>query len=121
MKRLSKKIKSDLHQLNNNTDFDIELRGYSKTVWGIYHPDRKLIVLYPFICPSKEFMRSYDDLFLTALHEYVHHLQYSNPSFTRYHGVMHDAEFWKLYDQYSKIYLGGKHENSRTRNAITVD
>ena len=114
--RLKDRLVKDLHKLNKANDYSIELRGYSKTEWGFYYPHKRLIVLYPFISHSLTFIRPYDDLLLTALHELVHHLQYSDPSFIRYKGVMHNSEFWDLYNHYSNIYLGGKHEERRTKD-----
>lgn len=115
-KRLKNRLIKDLNKLNSSNDYDIELRGYSKTEWGCYYPNRSLIVLYPYLSPSLSFIRPYNDLFLTALHELVHHLQYSDPDFTRYKGVMHNTEFWDLYNHYSNNYLRGKHEERETKD-----
>ena len=57
--------------------------------------------LYPYDNERGDFM-SYDKLLETSIHEFVHHLQYSDHNFKRKKGIMHDPSFWKLYNHYIK-------------------
>ena len=69
--------------------------------------EKKLILdflneyVYPYENTNGEFM-SYDKVLETAIHEFIHHLQYSDHNFKRKKGIMHDPSFWKLYNHYIK-------------------
>jgi hypothetical protein len=86
-----------LVSISDVDDFVLELKPcHSKSYWGRYFPDRKLIRLYAL----DEFGEQYDDAILLkeGLHELTHHIQYNHiPFWTRVHGVMHDDEFWEIY------------------------
>lgn len=86
-----------LVELSDVEDFKLELKPtYSKCYWGRYFPQRKLIRLYAL----DETGERYPDeiLIREGLHELTHHIQYNHvPYWQRIPGVMHDAEFWKLY------------------------
>ena len=43
---------------------------------------------------------SYASILETAIHELCHHIQYTDGSFVRIKGVMHDPQFWRLYNHY---------------------
>lgn len=77
----------------------IKLRPYSKTYYGRYFPDRQEIYLYPFLNKSGDFM-SYDLIIKGGIHEMCHHIQHTNPVYRRNKGVMHDPQFWSLYNHY---------------------
>lgn len=85
-------------------EVDVVFRPYSKTYYGRYFPvrdERKMkpkIHLYPYEL-SGDFM-DYTKLFENGVHEFIHHIQYSDRSFVRKKGVMHDVQFWKLYNHY---------------------
>ena len=103
---LKTRLLSDLSQLNLPVDeVDLFIRPFSKTYYGRYFPvcDDKLlkpkIYVYPYENEMGDFM-SYDKVLDTAIHELIHHKQYTNDCFTRVKGVMHDTEFWKLYNHY---------------------
>lgn len=103
---LLSKLLSDLSKLNLPIDeVDITLRPYSKTYYGRYFPvydDKKInpkIYIYPYENPEGDFM-SYDIILRTAIHEICHHIQYVSGSFVRSRGVMHNSQFWKLYNLY---------------------
>ena len=93
------RIKNDFNRIGLPTDLDIQLRGYSKTYEGRYNPSNKQIVLYH-LANEKGFPVPYNYLLSTAIHECVHHVQWTDPNFIRVKGVMHDPEFWKLYNLY---------------------
>lgn len=79
----------------------IFIRPFSKTYYGRYFPeydgsDPKIYV-YPYE-ENGEFM-SYKKILETVVHEFCHHIQYSS-GHKRVKGVMHDSQFWKLYNYY---------------------
>lgn len=86
-------------------EVDLQIRPYSKSYFGNYFPvcdDRKVakIYLYPYISKMNRIMYPYSELLLTTIHEMCHHIQFSSSEFVRKHGVMHDENFWKLYNTY---------------------
>lgn len=103
--QLKHRLLSDLTQLNLAVEeVDIHIRPYSKTYYGRYFPvynDKKVIpriFVYPYDC-NNEFM-DYEIILETVIHEFCHHIQYTSGSFVRNKGVMHDTQFWKLYNHY---------------------
>lgn len=86
-------------------EVDLYIRPFSKTYYGRYFPvynDNKLkpkIYIYPYENKEGDFM-DYDQILKTAVHEFCHHIQYTNSSFVRNKGVMHDPQFWRLYNHY---------------------
>lgn len=120
---LKERLLNDLKKLDINDDFSLELRGYSSCRWGYYSPCDKKIVLYPYVSKSLIFRRKYYDLYMSLLHESIHHLQYSDPSFTRFYGVMHDDDFWSMFNHYKmlaneRVFKGEIYEECR--KTITV-
>ena len=103
---------------------DIEIRGSNKSYLGLYIVRIPCIVIYTGM--EREFTYTYDELLDTALHEYVHHVQYER-GFTRVRGVMHNKEFWEIYNSLlikavSQDYIKGvsliEERNKNSRNAI---
>lgn len=102
---LKYRLLCDLSVLNLPVDeVDVFLRPYSKTYYGRYFPvyddkkDTPKIYIYPYE-DDINFM-DYDTILETAIHEFCHHIQYTSGSFVRKKGVMHDTQFWKLYNHY---------------------
>lgn len=99
------KLLSDMKRLNLPVyEVEIFFRPYSKTYYGRYFPSREedikpKLYLYPYKNNRGKFL-SYDVILWTAIHETVHHIQYSDKSFRRKRGIMHDAQFWKLNNHY---------------------
>ena len=97
------KITKDLKRLRLPVDeVDLYIRPYSKTYYGRYFPTKcdevkPKIYLYPYDVNNKV---DYDQTLDTAIHEMVHHLQYNSPYFVRLKHVMHNTNFWKLYNRY---------------------
>lgn len=87
-------------------DVELKIRPYSKTYYGNYYPqydsDRKpRVYLYPFKSKGMNCnMYKYDFLMDTLIHEMVHHIQHTSPNFVRVAGIMHDEEFWTIYNRY---------------------
>ena len=102
-------LKRDLESLGlSTTDVDITIaKKFSKTYYGLYYPvteDRKaLIRLYPYMTSNNDIMYPYSHILDTAIHEMCHHLQYSDDNYVRVKGVVHNQEFWDLYNYYIAI------------------
>ena len=103
---LKTRLLFDLSQINMPIDeVDVFLRPFSKTYYGRYFPvydeedTRPKIYIYPY-ANTKGDLLDYADILDTAIHEMVHHIQYTSGSFVRNKGVMHNTNFWKLYNHY---------------------
>ena len=99
-------LKRDLEFLGlplNDVDIIIANK-YVKTYYGLYYPKTNkrgaFIRIYPYMYPSNDCMYSYTHLLDTTIHEMCHHLQYSDDNYIRVIGVVHDSEFWELYNKY---------------------
>lgn len=85
-------------------EVDMYFRPYSTTYYGRYFPvydDRRVkprIFIYPYEI-DRSFME-YEVVFGNAVHEFCHHIQYTDRSFVRRKGVMHNVQFWQLYNHY---------------------
>lgn len=98
----------DLSNLNLPVgEVDVSLRPFSKTYYGRYFPVynddevKPKIFIYPYANTKSEMM-DYDQILQIAIHEFCHHVQYTSGSFSRVRGVMHDTQFWQLYNHYCK-------------------
>lgn len=100
MNSLYDQIIEDLKTVGLPVDFTLVLKPYSKSFYGRCFPDSKKIILYVYEDPEKTKLYSYSSLLLTAVHEAVHHLQFSRPTFVYCKGIMHNAEFHSLYQLY---------------------
>lgn len=103
---LKTRLLSDLSLLNLPVyEVDLFIRPFSKTYYGRYFPvynDKEVkpkIYVYPYENVDMELMK-YDVILETSIHEFCHHIQYTSGSFIRNKGVMHNAQFWKLYNHY---------------------
>ena len=103
---LKTRLLSDLCLINMPVDeIDLFIRPFSKTYYGRYFPvynediARPKIYVYPHEEDNIHFI-DYDLILETVIHEFCHHIQYTSGSFTRNKGVMHDPQFWKLYNHY---------------------
>lgn len=105
-KELEYRLVSDMREIGMPIDeVNLIIRPYSKTFYGNYFPkyDRKgkpRIYIYPWADRKKTEMYPYALLVKNLIHELVHHIQHSNPKWSRLFGVMHDAEFYWLYNYY---------------------
>lgn len=90
----------DLQAVGVNTSiFDLYVKEYSKTYFGVYRPQTNRIYVFALTDDGKQY--PYPFLFSTALHEAVHAIQYHDPRYVRYSGVMHDEEFYTIYDRFA--------------------
>lgn len=103
---LKTRLLFDLSQINLPIfEVDLFIRPFSKTYYGRYFPvyDEKEIKPKIYIYPYKDKennLMSYNIILETAIHEFCHHIQYMDKSFVRSKGVMHNTQFWKLYNHY---------------------
>ena len=106
IQELSTRLSEDLRLIGLPVD-DIEIRfsnKYVKTYYGLYYPKADkydpFIMLYPYRIPNSNFTYKYEQILDTAIHEMCHHIQWSDPNYVRIKGVVHDAEFWEMYNKY---------------------
>ena len=86
-------------------EVEISIRPFSESYWGRYFPlyeDSKYDIPKVYVYPYKKdnVMYSYPTCLETAIHEMVHHLQYSDPKWKRFKNVAHDTDFWRKYNHY---------------------
>lgn len=103
---VSDKFCSDLFKiglLDKLTDATLKIKPYSKSFFGRYFFKDKRINIY--MCSNKDLtsVYAYPDLLKTMIHEACHHIQYHNGTYVRRRGVMHDSNFWKLYNHYIEL------------------
>ena len=97
---LYQKLMTDLEKLKLPIDeVTIELRPFSLTYYGRYFPNKQKIYVYPYDNEEGEFMK-YSDILCTVIHEMVHHIQHQDPNFKRKRGIMHNPQFWQLYNHF---------------------
>lgn len=110
---LTRKLISDLRMLGiepHRLDYQLELKNYSKKYYGRYV--RKpyygkyigRVFVYLFKSSDQKELYAYQDILSTTVHEVCHHIQYEDPDFVRKKGVMHDKQFWDLYNSYMSRY-----------------
>ena len=100
MQELHHRLLTDLRKVGIGESFNLELRPYSKTYFGRYDPNINKVILYVYEDKSCSKYLKYEDLFMTLIHEAIHCIQWHDPSFVRRKGVMHDAEFHRLFNEY---------------------
>lgn len=104
LSELLHRLLSDLRALKLPVDdVDVFFRPYSKSYYGRYYPATKKLRARMFIYPlanTRGDLLDYDTVLTTAIHEFCHHIQYSS-GFTRVKGVMHNEQFWQLYNRYT--------------------
>lgn len=100
MQELYHRLMRDIKKCGISVDFTLELKPYSKTYYGRYNPELNKITVY--VYEDKQCLHpvKYEELLLTTIHEAVHCIQWHDESYVRIRGVMHDAEFYKLYNKY---------------------
>ena len=101
MQELYHRLLRDMRAIGIPLNFTFELKPYSKTYFGRYDPNSDKITVYVYEDKSRTRMMSYKDILLTSIHEAVHSIQWHDQSFVRRKGVMHNAEFFRLYNMYS--------------------
>ena len=96
--KLLKKIHKDLEIIGINMRSPLILRRYSKRRWGYYDVLKDEIVVYVFSDMLCTRLTHYNILFRIVLHEYTHLLQHKSSNWVRYKNVMHDVQFWQIYN-----------------------
>lgn len=91
----------DLRAIGIPMNFTLELRGYSKTYFGLYDPNDKKVILYIYRDPELKHRYSYAEVLEQAVHECVHHIQWEDPYYVRHRGVMHNPQFYRLLEEYN--------------------
>lgn len=99
MTDLEKRLRTDLIKIGLVEDFTLSLRPYSKTYFGRYDVSTSTVILY--VNQENGTPYPYKDLLMTTIHEVIHCKQWHSSSYKRVRGVMHDAEFKRLYNMYS--------------------
>lgn len=89
-------------------DITIQIRPYSKSYYGRFVPKSNKMFIYCYFDLNGITKYSYRHLLKTAIHEGVHALQRNDPKFIRVKGVMHNAEFHSLNEEYTKIAMALK-------------
>ena len=89
-----------LQKIGITAEFNLELKEYSKSLFGRYNPNNNTVILY--VYQDNNLKSSYKvwDLLKTLIHEVCHCEQWNDPKFVRHRGVMHNAEFWRKYNEY---------------------
>lgn len=130
IEELQARLLSDLSAINMPVDeIELSLRPFSKTFLGRYFPANTKdtipkVYIYPYESERSNDFMDYQTIVETAIHEMCHHIQYTSGSFTRKKGVMHDTQFWKLYNHYIKRAIRLKilevreDENVQTRQSV---
>ena len=97
---MRKQLISDLTAIGCPTDFSLDIRGYSKNHFALYDPNKVKVILYPYKDRMRSMTYPYEIIFKNMVHEVCHHIEWSDPHFIRYKGVMHSPTFQRLFDKY---------------------
>lgn len=101
MQELYYRLLKDIRKIGITANFELELKFYSKTYFGRYDPNINKVTIYVYEDPKCSKLIKYEDLLMTTIHEAIHCMQWQDKSFVRLKGVMHDAEFYRLFNMYS--------------------
>lgn len=115
LQELYHRLTKDLTQIGINIDFTLELKPFSKTYFGRYDPNSNKVTVYVYEDKSCTRLYDYESILMTSIHEAIHSIQWHDESFVRRKGVMHNADFYRLYNKYSNkaksiLSLGGKYD-----------
>ncbi|MGL5913255.1 MAG: hypothetical protein ACRCZB_03745 [Bacteroidales bacterium] len=102
MQELHNKLMRDLRIIGIRVKFDLELKPYSKSYYGRYNPNSNKVTLYAYEDPRLTTLIDYEELLTTLVHESIHCMQWQDENFVRVKGVMHNLEFHRLLECYSK-------------------
>lgn len=101
--RLELQLYSDLEEVGLPTDFLLTLQEIHDPVnYGYYNINDKEIII-PILDNNLDEM-SYKKLLEVAIHEAIHHYQWTKvPYFKRVKGVMHNEEFKTLFNHFTEV------------------
>ena len=92
-----------LQRIGIKTEFNLELKKYSKSLFGRYNPNNNTVILYVFQDNSLNTSYRVWELLKTLIHEVCHCEQWNDPKFVRHKGVMHNTDFWRRYNTYVSL------------------
>lgn len=92
-----------LQKIGITANFNLELKEYSKSLFGRYNPNTNTVILYVFDSPKCNQSYKMWDLLKTFIHEVCHCEQWNDPKFIRHKGVMHNTDFWSRYNKYIEL------------------
>lgn len=78
------------------------IKNYSSCNYGTYNPNTDKITLYVSREKDRYVPYNYEDILMTAIHECCHYMQWHDPDFVRVRGVMHNPQFYKMYNKYAE-------------------
>ena len=126
---LTLRLTKDLKMLGlspSKLKYSLEIKWYSKAYYGRYkckpHDENYTpkVFIYIFKNSAKTELYDYQDILSTVVHEVCHHLQYSDPDFIRLKGVMHNKQFWELYNKYMNMYFEKTQEDKGGRYVSSI-
>lgn len=100
---LQNRIVQDLTRIGIPVSFELLVKDYSKSFYGCFRPNTNRVYIYYYEDEDCTSPYSYEHLFSIAVHESVHTIQWSDPSFVRVKGVMHNEEFRSMYEHYISL------------------
>ena len=107
---LKNALKDDLAIVGIEVDTMIlDLRPYHHRFYGKYEFSKNKVVLYLYEDKKCTFLRSYDRLLETAIHEGSHHMMNREMLVTQ--GSVHSPRFYELYNHFIEI--------AKTKNLLT--
>lgn len=78
--------------------FELRVKEYSKTYYGVYRAKTNRAFVYMYKDKECTSRYSFDELMRTAIHESCHAIQWNDTKFMRKKGIMHDSDFWCMYN-----------------------
>lgn len=100
MQELHNRLIKDIKSLGIDVNFELVLKSFSKVYFGNYRPDVNRITLYVYQDEECTILYPYKEILITLLHEAVHCIQSHDPDWVRYKGVMHDSQFYRIFEFY---------------------
>lgn len=100
MQELYDRLVNDLKLIGIEVNYTLELKPFSKKFFGCYNPNSNKVTIYVYQDVANNRLYPYDSILLTAIHESVHCIQWNDPDFVRIKGVMHNEQFYELYNMY---------------------
>jgi hypothetical protein len=96
MEELRQTLTQDLKELGIPTDFELCLKGYSKSYNGRYDPNVQRVTIFVYEDEACTKLLPYGKILRHLIHESTHHYQWFHDStFERVKGQMHNADFKK--------------------------
>lgn len=81
-------------------DYELVLKKFSVSFYGRYVASSHKAVVYVYRDVECKHQREYSGLLSSVIHELTHHIQHTDPKYIRRKGVMHNKNFWFIYNSY---------------------